>query len=232
MRAVLLALGCVLAGPLRAEEPKLPVLNLTYAVSWKGISLGDATVTLKPEGGPDCYHYSSLTEPIGLVRMFYGKPQETSDFCVSDGRVVPRRYAFSNPGNEGSAYTLEFDSKAGKVRDGKGGTRDIPANAQDRLGIQQAMRLWVLAHLQAQPGAETVDFSQIDDTNIRTYRFAITGREDIRTPAGLYKTVLVQRIDNPDITSKFWLAPEHDYMPVRFEQVRGGNVTRFVLRKP
>lgn len=213
-----------------SAEPKLPELNLTYAVSWKGIGLGDATITLKATGS-DCYQYDSLTRPIGLVRMFYGSPHETSDFCVSGGRIMPRRFVFANPKDDDGGFTLEFDAKAGKVRDGKGTVRDIPANAQDRFAIQQAVRLWVLAHLQSEPRAETVEFASVDNSKIRIYRFAITGRESIEVPAGRFDTVLVQRIDNPERTSKFWLAPEHDYMPVKVEQFRrGSSELRMVLR--
>jgi hypothetical protein len=231
MRLAVLALAVLFAAPLRAEEPKLPELKLTYAVTWKGLGLGSATVVLKPKGEADCYRYESLTEPIGLVRMFYGKPHETSDFCVSGGRVVPRRFEFTNPKDDGASFTLEFDAKAGKVRDGKGKERDIPANAQDRFGLQQAVRLWVLEHLKSEPRAEKAEFASVDDTRVRPYTFAITGREKVETPAGTFETILVQRIDNPNRTSKFWLAPEREYMPVKVEQFRNGSSElRMVLR--
>jgi hypothetical protein len=208
--------------PLHAAEPKLPQLNLTYDAFWRGFGLGQITVVLKAEGGPDCYRYESSSDPSGLVRMFYGAPHETSRFCVSGGKIVPQRFEFANPKDRDGGFALDFDAKAGKVRDGKGNVRDAPANAQDRFGIQQAVRLWVLAHLQDEPGKDTVEFASVDDTHVRNYRFAITGREEIATPAGRFNTVLVQRVDNPDRSSKFWLAAEKDYMPVRVEQIRKG----------
>lgn len=205
-----------------AGEPKLPQLNMTYDAYWRGFGLGQITVTLKAEGGADCYRYESSSDPSGLVRMFYGAPHELSQFCVSGNKVVPQKFAFTNPKDKDGSFSLEFDAKAGKVKDGHGAVRDVPSNAQDRFGLQQAVRLWVLDHLQGEFGKDTVEFSSVDDTNVRAYRFAITAREEVDTPAGHFKTVLVQRIDNPDRISKFWLAAERDYMPVKVEQIRKG----------
>ena len=226
----LLVLAAMLGGAAHAAEPRLPELNLKYAVTWRGMGLGNAIITLKPQGEADCYRYESLTEPSGLVRMFYGKPREVSDFCVRNGRVVPQRFEFKSPKDD--SFTLEFDAKGGTVRGGQKGERALPANAQDRFGIQQAVRLWLLENLKSEPGAVTAEFAMVDDHRIRHYRFAITGRETVEVPAGKFENaVLVQRVDDPKKTTKFWLAPARDYMPVKVEQVRQGKVElRMVLR--
>lgn len=246
MRAALaagVALACGVAGaapgdgvPAPAEpalpEQTLPELHLKYGVTWRGMGLGSAVITLAPHGAAGCYRYESVSEPSGLVRMFVGKPRETSEFCLRDGKVVPQRFAFINPKDEGESFTLEFDPAAGKVRGGPKGEREVPANAQDRFGIQQAVRLWVLENLDTEPGATTAEFAMVDDHRIKHYRFAITGRESVVVPAGRFdQAVLVQRIDDPKKTTKFWLAPSRDYMPVKVEQVKEGRVDlRMVLR--
>ena len=228
MRALALTLTLV-ATVAVAEEPKLPELNMNYSVSWNGISLGQALITLKPEGGADCYRYESATDPVGIVRMFYGKPHETSYFCVQGGKVVPKKFIYTRTDDD--SFTLEFDMAAKKVRDGAGKERDIPADAQDRFGMHQAVRLWLLARLKEKdPGAEKLELAQVDDRRVRNYTLAITGRETVRIPAGTFDCVVVPRIDDPKKTVKFWIAPEKDYMPVKFEQV-GPNTVRMVLRK-
>ena len=231
MTRLLLLLTALLGTAVHAAEPKLPELNLKYAVTWRGMALGNAIITLKPHEGADCYRYESLTEPSGLVRMFYGKPREISDFCVKGGKVVPQRFEFVSP-KKGDSFTLEFDVARGKVRGGVKEERDIPATAQDRFGMQQAVRLWVLEHLKAEPGADTVDVAMVDDHRIKKYRFAITGRETVEVPAGKFEgAVLVQRVDDKKKTTKFWLAPTREYMPVKVEQVKHGKVElRMVLR--
>lgn len=229
MRA-LVAAAMVASGTALAAEPQLPELHLKYAVTWRGMGLGSATITLKRHGEPDCYRYESLSDPSGLVRMFYGKPHEISDFCVGGGKVVPRRFEFRGPKDD--SFTLEFDTAAGKVRGGAKGVRDLPPDAQDRFAIQQAVRLWVLEHLDSEPGAVTAEFTMVDDRRIKRYRFAIAGRERVEVPAGRFDdVVLVQRVDDPKKTTKFWLAPARDYMPVKVEQVKQGTVElRMVLR--
>jgi len=219
------------AAAVEAAEPKLPELNLKYAVTWRGMGLGNAIITLKPHDGADCYRYESLTEPSGLVRMFYGKPREISDFCVKGGKVVPQRFEFVSP-KAGESFTLEFDHANNKVRGGEKDEREIPANAQDRFAMQQAVRLWVLDHLKSEPGVETFDVAMVDGRRVKKYRFAITGRETVEVPAGRFEgAVLVQRIDDKKKTTKFWLAPSREYMPVKVEQVKQGAVElRMVLR--
>ena len=227
MRAALaLALLVLLSGPAGAAEPKLPELSLAYAAAWNGIKLGDILVTLKPDGTADCYRYESSSNPVGLVRMFYGKPRETSEFCVARGKVVPKHFVYER-GDD--SFTLDFEP--GKVKDGRGNVRDVPANAQDRFGLQQAVRLWVLERERSQnPGS--VEFAMVDDEQVRVYRFAITGRERVELPAGAFEAVKVERVDNPNRISRFWIAPEVGWMPVKVETGRNGKVQlRMELRK-
>lgn len=213
-----------------SAEPKLPDLRLNYSASWRGFGLGEIVITLKPGAEPDCYRYESRSNPVGMVRMFYGRPHEISEFCVSGGKVVPKRFVFISSKGESKDFSLAFDTGAGTVTDQKGRVREIPANAQDRFAIQQAVRLWLLGQVGAkEPG--TADFEMVDDHSIRHYRFAITAYEKIEVPAGKFETILVQRIDHPKRTSKFWIAPTRDYMPVKVETLKDGKVDlRMVLR--
>ena len=226
-RAALVAL-LLLAGPACAAEATLPELHLSYAAAWNGIKLGQIVVTLDAAGEPGCYRYESASDPVGVVRIFYGKPREVSEFCVVGGKVVPKRFAYSG---HGDGFTLDFDLAGGKVRDGQGAVRDIPANAQDRFGLQQAVRLWVLDNVSAKDPAP-VEFALVDDERVRVYRFAITGRERIEIPAGAFDAVKVERVDNPKRISRYWIAPEVGWMPVKVESGKNGKVQlRMELRK-
>jgi len=218
-RAWIVALALA-SGLAQAVEPKLPELELRYAAAWKGMNLGEIVVTLKSEGGPDCYRYESRTNPVGLVRMFYGKPHETSEFCVAGGAIVPKRFVFDS---RGDSFALDFDPASGKVRDGRGKVRDIPANAQDRFGLQQAVRLWAIANQSSkEPGS--VEFALVDDDRVRVYRFAITARERIEIPAGKFDTIRVERVDSPNRISRYWIAPERGWMPVKVESGKDGKI--------
>lgn len=217
--------------PAAPAEPKLPELRLAYAATWNGMNLGDVIISLKPGEGADCYRYESQSDPVGLVRMFYGKPHEVSEFCVRQGRIVPQRFSFVNPKDDRDNFTLNFDMAAGKVAGGAGEPRDIPANAQDRFGLQQAVRLWVIQNA-GKDDQDTVEFAMVDDRRVRPYRFAITAREEIEVPAGRFETLLVQRVDDLRKSSKFWLAPARDYMPVKVEQIKNGKTSLRMVLQP
>lgn len=205
-----------------AAEPVLPPLAAQYTVEWGGMSLGDATVTLAAAETPNCYRYESATKPIGVVRWIYGSPYERSEFCIEKNRVVPKYFVFANPKREKDGFTLDFDWKAKSVNSNRGDPRALPDNAQDRFGLQQAVRLWVLQnHDKQDPG--TVEFTMVEDDRMKVYRFAITGKEKLKVPAGEFDTVLVQRVDDPKKTMKFWLAPLRDYMPVKVERFKNGD---------
>ena len=232
MRAAAALALLLAAQAAHAEEAKLTEFTATYTVSWNGISLGDATMTLKAASTPDCYVYESVTNPVGIVRMFYGSPHDLSEFCVVNGKVVPKKFQYIKSKNSNDNFVLEFDMARGKVRDQAGNERDVPPIAQDRFGMHQAVRLWLLGRLkQKDPGAEPYDVAQVDDRKIRQYRFAITGRESIEIPAGRFDTILIQRVDDPNRTAKFWIAPDRDYMPVKVEQIRGSTEVRLQLKK-
>lgn len=220
MRIFLTALFFV--SRVHAAEPVLPPLTAQYSVEWSGISLGDATVTLKPADTPGCYRYESATKPIGMVRWIYGSPYELSEFCIEKNRVVPKHFVFANPKREKDGFTLDFDWKTKFVSSNRVEPRALPDNAQDRFGMQQAVRLWVLQNLD-KPDPGTVEFTLVEDDRMKVYKFAIIGREKLKVPAGEFDTVLVQRVDDPRKTMKFWLAPLRDYMPVKVERIKDGD---------
>ena len=94
---------------------RVPELNLGYSVAWRGFGLGEIRITLKPDGAADCYRYESSTDPVGIVRMFFGTPHEVSQFCISGGRLVSKHFEYVKSKNDSENFTLDFDG--GKVRD-------------------------------------------------------------------------------------------------------------------
>jgi Protein of unknown function (DUF3108). len=223
----LLAIGMLLACSMaRAAEPVLPKIDLFYDVEVAGIGVGQAEFRLTPEKAhADCYQYVSATHPIGVVRLLLGEPVQQSWFCLRDGRIVPQRAESNGGGND---YRLDFHwsatGEAGEVVDAHGGKRKVPAGAVDAVSLPQAVRLWVIAHVDDAHPPEG-RFVMVDDHSIQTDRFRIAGQAQVQVPAGRFDTVLVERVDDPHKVAKFWLAPKVDYMPVRAEQKNGGAPT-------
>jgi hypothetical protein len=226
IRALVLALALLAAPAFAADAPPVfAARSDSYDVTWKGITLGHGTIALLPlEDG--CFRYQSTTQPMALVRWTYGSPRETSDFCVVDGAIVARHFDYVNDRRAKENYSLDFDWSGRKVKTIKGGDvrmRDLPERAYDHFLIQQAVRQWVIAHAgDAQPAP--AEFTMVDDDRFKTYRFAIVGRESVDTPAGRFDTIRVERVDNPEKSSRFWVAPARGYVPVKIEHIEKGSV--------
>ena len=221
LHAALLA-ALLAAGPASAQN--FDSRSDSYDIEWNGIALGTGQITLS--GADGCYRYESVTRPMALVRWTYGSPRETSEFCVVDGRIRPKHFEYVNDKREKDNFTLDFDLDKRQVKTIKGGNvsmRELPDNAYDRFLLQQAVRLWVIEH-GSKESPDPVEFTMVDDGRLKTYRFAITGREKLKTAAGTFDTIRVERVDNPDKSSRFWVAPERAYVPVRIEHVEKGEV--------
>ncbi len=216
----LVVLYTLIGGPVQAASVVLTPALLNYNVAWGGTTLGEGTLTLTPEGA-NCFNYELKTNPIGIVRWVYGSPREVSNFCVVNGVVVPSRHEFANSKRPKDGFVLDFDWKKGLVLGGRNGPLPITAGTLDRLSIHQAARLWVKQHAgEKNPGKFTVQI--VDHKRIKSYVFAITGRGSVETDSGSFDAIRFERIDDPNTTLRFWLAPEKDYMPVRVDHVEDG----------
>ncbi|MGH8444725.1 MAG: DUF3108 domain-containing protein [Solimonas sp.] len=195
-----------------------------YSVEWGSISLGEGTISLKSKGD-GCYDYESTTDPIAVVRWTYGAPHESSEFCVQDHLVRPRRFAYANDKRSDDNFSLDFDPRTQRAKMIRGGNVveiKVPDPAYDRFSIREAVRLWAAENAD-QIGAEK-DFAFVDEDKLRNYRFAIQARETVQTPAGSFETLRVARIDNPKKSYRYWLAPSRNFVPVKIEHINKGKV--------
>jgi hypothetical protein len=198
---------------------ELPQFTAVYEATWNNMRLGEVEFRLTRAELRNCYVYESSTRPVGLVRMLYGSPREVSRFCVVDGQVRP--IAFEYAGRR-EKFRLEFDWVQGIVRGGAG-DRELPKDAQDRFGMQQAVRLWVLEHAPELPD-HAFEFTMVDEDRMREYKLRATQRGTVKVPNGEFDAVLLERVDDTNRIVRFWLAPQRDYMPVKVESGRNGKV--------
>lgn len=93
------------------------------------------------------------------------------------------------------------------LRPGKNPRRASPgAGAQDRLSV-----LW---HFAFMPPAGRVTLQVADGRGVSTHVYDPAGRERIRTPAGEFHALKLERRDD-DRRAQVWLAPERGNVPVR-----------------
>jgi len=209
--------------PMRSTKATqtLPSIDVHYLVSWGGLGVGKVDVSLQPDAGADCYRYSTISHPTALARSLYGAPSESSQFCVKNGQVRSSHFNSVLPSDARQTYALNFDWDKHTVTDQNGMTRTIPENAVDSFALQQAVRLWVVAHANdANP--PIAEFDMADRKNLTHYQFKLSGHETVETHDGTFDALKMERIDNPKKEGEFWLAAERDYMPVKIT-TRSGN---------
>lgn len=185
------------------------------------------------EQGADCYVYSGRANPNALVRIFIGDVNDESRFCIDDGSLRPSRFSHQMQDDAEDSYTLAFDWSAQQVtyrsEAGKHKTMPLPEQALDPLSIQIAARRWVAAA----PDPDTLgeaDFTLVDEDEIKTYTLRAGDGGRIKTPAGRYDTLLVERVDDKKRHLRFWLARDADWIPVRVEHQKGdGGIFRMSL---
>lgn len=209
------------AAPAAPAKPVLGAFDHRYDTSWGGFGVGQMQVKLNPEGEPGCYRYDATSHPNALVASLYGSPNQTSLFCIKDGRILSQHFSSVLPGDDKQSYTLDFDWTARTVKDEAGKSRDIPDDAIDSFALQQAVRLWVMSHA-GDASPPLAEFTMVDQKNLTHYKFKLAGKETVQTPAGPFDTVRLERIDNPDKIGRFWLAQRLDWMPVVIETRNGG----------
>ncbi len=210
-----------------AVDAPLPALNLVYSVNYGGIGAGEADVSLKPDAKAGCYVYETKTRPVGFIKMLFGSPNQVSRFCVEGGVVRSQRFESVLQKDDEQSYVLDFDYAKRQVTDENGAVREIPAEAVDSFALQQAVRLWVAKHA-GDASPPIAEFTMVDRKNLTHYQLKLAGRETIKTPAGDFDTIRLERIDNPDKVGRFWLAAERDWMPVKI-QTKSGNKPTAVL---
>lgn len=219
------------AVPASAELRKLAPNESLYELHMGPLTLGEAQFTLVPGDQDNCYRYQYIAMPHGMAKMFVGVIREVSDFCVTGEGLRSQHYEFHRADRAEKDWSLDFDWGKGVMRGGDPAEQKLPPGTLDRLAIQQAVRQWVIEHVNDEKPPQEVAFSMGNRTRVTEYRFALGRREKVNVPAGKFDTIIVQRVDDPKKTLRFWLAPERDYTPVKVVQDQDGQPElRMLLR--
>lgn len=186
-----------------------------YEVNRGSLHIANTTFSLRAtdSGG---YVYQSVTRPVGLIALFRDDViTESSSFIVQGDGLRPVRFAYRHDGSDKNrGQTLEFDWSSGIAHSDYRGDRSVIKLAPgmlDRFLVQLAlMRDLAVDELPA-------EYRAIDRGLVKTYKLLQTGAASVKTPAGTFETVVVQREDDGKALL-FWCAPELGYLPVKMEQ--------------
>ena len=236
--AALLAPMACTAGPAPAAAPPtapgaetatlpatlaVPPFSMRYDVLHGNLKLGEATFTLKRDNGD--WFFAWRAYPTGLAAVFvHSSFNETSRFYMVHGQIRPLAYSYTDTGHADRDETIDFDwgrKSAFDTNDGRKKTIALAPGMLDRISSLLAISLRLAAGL---PLPTT--YQVINGGRVRTYTVKELRKGTIKTPAGPFHTVVVQRSDSDsDKTLVVWLAPKYAWLPVRLEQREPGETT-------
>lgn len=174
----------------------------------------------------------SRTDDGGYVlrseaRAFIASVKETTHFEIKDG-ITPLEYQYHRKGiGKNESDVLKFDwqhMQVARVAEENAWERDMVAGTQDKLSYQLEMRDELARAWKAGTNWTDTAWPEMsyqvaeDDGRIREYRFRVEGQETVDVPAGKFDTIKATRVrDDSARETHFWLAPDYDFLLVRFE---------------
>lgn len=214
--ALLLLALATMAGSAQARV-EIPAFKASYELSRGSMKIGNSTIELAT-GSNGSYTYKSRSWPVRWVAWFLkDKLNETSSGRFTEHGIRPDKYHYQRTGGSREREArLTFDWQAMRVHNDVEDSKwemDIPAGTLDKLASQLGMMYALDA------GQTDVTFSIADGGTLKEYRFRVTGKETLETPAGTFETVKITRVrDNNKRETYIWCAPDLHYLPVRIWQ--------------
>lgn len=206
------------------DEPELALYEARYEVEYKGRRVGITEFSLDYDAASDTYVFESRTTAKGLARLLRPNTAiERSRFIVDDGTIRPVAFRFEDGSRKGEDNVdIAFDWQAGTASvDSDAGVHELALRpgVLDRGSLQAAL-MHDLSR-RRDPGPYVL----VDDDALKTYRYTIGEMRTIETTAGSFESVaLTQEREGSSRTTRLWVAPSLNYLPVRIEQYRDGEV--------
>lgn len=207
--------------------------SATYAVSYRGIGAGTITFDFARDAATGRYIYETHASPSTLARLFVSKAameRSVMEIDSSGTRPIDWQLDDGKSGSEGDGE-LHFDwshnSVTGTV-EGKPVELTAEPGTQDRSSMSIAVTTALLR------GVEPGTIPLIDDNRIKRYVYTKKETATVDSALGKIETVIYEstREGGSSRTSRFWMAPSLEFLPVRAEQIRKGRVeTVMVLQK-
>jgi len=167
--------------------------------------------------------FRSAGNTVGVIDLVLrGSIDEWTRFRYTEDGIEPLEYSYRQKarGGNNEFRRLFFNSTTGKVssRGDDQWEQDMDGETMDQLLSQLRLMQAVRA------GQTEMAFSVVDeDGEVDEYRFKVTGMETIRTNAGTFDAVHVERVGgSKKRRTDMWFAPELDHMPIRIRHERVG----------
>jgi hypothetical protein len=208
MKWLPLLLGLLIAPSMAAAAQALRV-ELTFEILFGNMKLGEGRDVLEHDGSR--YSVRSVSEPQGIAALFINDVRRVSEGSVTATGLKPER--FEETGRKGGARVAEFDWASGRLTlssEGSSQTVALPPNTFDQASLPYGF-------LFAPPASDGFLVHVTDGRRLTQYRYRLVAQEKIRTRIGEIDTLHFEKVRDPDDKRgfEFWVAIEHQYLPVR-----------------
>lgn len=214
----------LLASSAHADAAVPRPFSATYAVSYRGIGAGTITFDFAHDAATGRYIHETHASPTALARLFVSRAameRSVMEIDAAGTRPIDWRLDDGKSGREDDGE-LHFDWSRNTVTGVvEGETVDLATEpgVQDRSSIQIAVATTLLR------GAEPGTIALIDDNRIKRYTYTKKERSVVDSALGKIDTVIYESTrEGSSRTSRFWMAPSLEFLPVRAEQIRKGKV--------
>lgn len=199
-------------------EVSVPTFQAHYDVRINGIKVAKSRFSLTRKGDNE-FLYEQNSEAIGIASWFKReKVRETSHWKLTEQGIQPVTYRYSRKGgSDDREVELIFDWQSHRVENrvkDQPWSMDIPDGALDKLVMQIAMLLDI------QSGETHFKYPIADGGRLKHYEFKVVGEEKIKLPSGKVNTIKLARLDDDRDQTFIWVAPEMQFIPVRFLKIK------------
>ncbi len=220
----LLIVLVLFASPVFSQEiVQLKSYKASYSVKYRGFQAGYVHFVLLPQK-ENTYVYLTRVEP-GLLARLVVSPEafERTILKIDEHGVRPLSW-MSEDGKskteDDGELTFDWDEQRvyGTVED-----EEVEFPLEHGLQNRLSMQIQVLTALLSdeEPGSITV----LDGEKIKHYNYVMKETQQVDSVAGRYHTILYESSrEGSSRLKRIYHAPELDYIPVRFENLKNGKL--------
>jgi hypothetical protein len=193
------------AGLALAEPPAR--IEVVYLVTRDGSSMAEITERLEYANGN--YQLTETWKGKGMYALA-GKARRVSRGRITDDALRPEEFSDERSGRDTARAWFDWSGmKLTMQSSGARRSEPLPPNAQDRLSSFLALGML------PETDASSVSYSVIDGKGMSHHEYRALGRELVKTPAGEFDALKVERVTRGKDTAHVWLALDRWNLPVR-----------------
>ncbi|MBT3428243.1 MAG: DUF3108 domain-containing protein [Gammaproteobacteria bacterium] len=203
-----------------AEGPK--GFKVTYKADYMGLPISAKGIRQLEVAASGQYLLKSSATSL------FADVEEISAFQLQNGTARPEAYRYQRTGlGKNKKVQLRFDWLANTVTDLLNNTQfplEPGSTTSDKLLYQFQLQADLLRAARQQTLPEGFEYTVFDEGRLKQYQFQIVGKEMLSTKLGQIKTWKIKRSNSAtDRSTTLWMAPEYEFMLVRFEQTGKDN---------